>query len=344
MERLREMMWPRHLDALSEAMRRASGGVAADVAASLRTRLAGVFESYAAWLERNWAEVYADPDHPPPVMFLIASLPMAVGLPLLRAVKTDDEPLLARLETALSDGPLLDQLQAAVQGTSELDAIAKRNLVRALEWVRHGHYVDAAAPLCHGLERAFTGVARRRGIIDNRNHFRVPARTRKATRSTTCSSTSPSTRRISASCAHGCSASSATRRDTATCLTSRRIAAGSCAQSRPSWAGSSTAPAMRRRWTSWWSASSCRRRRTRPAAPPASRSEGPVAAARSSAPDCRRLPDFRVTIARPMEVFQFSLSAWTVSRNASTRSVSNAAAAASYAGSEESAKRCSSPG
>ena len=39
-----------------------------------------------------------------------------------------------------------------------------------------------------------------------------------------------------------------------------------------------------------------------------------------------------------------SLPAWTLSRNANTRSVSNAAAAASYAGSEESAKRCSSPG
>jgi hypothetical protein len=48
--------------------------------------------------------------------------------------------------------------------------------------------------------------------------------------------------------------------------------------------------------------------------------------------------------ARPMDVLQSSLSAWTVSRNASTRSVSNAAAAASYAASEESAKRCSSPG
>ena len=59
-------------------------------------RVGGAVEAYAAWLERNWAEVYADPDHPPPAMFLIASLPMAVGLPLLRAVKTDDEPLLAR--------------------------------------------------------------------------------------------------------------------------------------------------------------------------------------------------------------------------------------------------------
>ncbi len=88
----------------------------------------------------------------------------------------------ASRRTALSDGPVLDQLQAAVQGTSEPDAIAKRNLVRALEWVRHGHYVDAAAPLCHGLERAFTGVARRRGIIDSRNHFRVSARTRKSTK------------------------------------------------------------------------------------------------------------------------------------------------------------------
>jgi hypothetical protein len=82
----------------------------------------------------------------------------------------------------LSDGPLLDQLQAAVQASPELDAIAKRNLVRALEWLRQGHFVDATAPLCHGLERAFTGVARRRGIIDDRNHFRVAARTRKATK------------------------------------------------------------------------------------------------------------------------------------------------------------------
>jgi len=177
---IQEVVRPRHLEAIGEAVRRLQELPGSSLAASLRQRLAGARDSYAAWLERNWAQIYADPDRPPPVMFLLASLPMAVGLPLLRAVKIDDEPLLVRLEAALCDGPLLDQLQAAVQATPELDAIAKRHLVRALESLRDGHYIDAAPPLYHGLERAFRGVARRHGVIDGRNHFLIKARRRKA--------------------------------------------------------------------------------------------------------------------------------------------------------------------
>jgi hypothetical protein len=105
---------------------------------------------------------------------------MAVGLPLLRGLKTDDALLLDRLETALTHGPLLDQFQVAVQRTTELDPIAKRHLVRALDSLRERSYVDAAPPLYQGLERAFRGVAQRRGVIDERHLFLVEARRRKA--------------------------------------------------------------------------------------------------------------------------------------------------------------------
>jgi hypothetical protein len=49
-------------------------------------------------------------------------------------------------------------------------------------------------------------------------------------------------------------------------------------------------------------------------------------------------------VARMGNPFQVVSSVSIVSRNSSTRLVSSAAAAGSYAGSEESAKRCSSPG
>jgi len=137
-------------------------------------------ESYAAWLERNWAEVYADPDYPPPFMFVLASLPMAIGLPLLRALETDDEPLLVLLEGVIDQTLLLDAVHTAVEQNAELDAIAKRYLVRALDHLRTRQYVDAEPPLYQGLERAFRLVARQRGIVDAQNKFMVKARTAKA--------------------------------------------------------------------------------------------------------------------------------------------------------------------
>jgi len=99
------------------------------------------------------------------VLFLIAALPMSIGLPIYEAVeelKRDDE-LLDGLELALQSSSLLEQVETAVQASSELDPIAKRRLIVALEAVRIGHYIDAAPPLSQGLERAFFALARERG-------------------------------------------------------------------------------------------------------------------------------------------------------------------------------------
>jgi hypothetical protein len=175
-EQMQEVIRPRYFDQFASLGRQLQELSRAPLVESLRERLAAGLETYAAWVERNWAQIYADPDHPPPVMFLLAALPMAVGLPLLRALQKDDEPLLVRLEAALE----VDALQAAVHASPELDQVGKRHLVQGLEWLRTGQYVDAAPPLYHGLERAFKAVARRRGIIDGQNKFLVPARRRKA--------------------------------------------------------------------------------------------------------------------------------------------------------------------
>jgi len=149
---------------------------------NLRTLIANAGAAYAAWLERHWPEAYASPDHPAPVLFLIAALPMSIGLPIYEAVENAkrDEELLDGLERSLLTSSLLDQIEQAVQGSSELDAVATRRFIVALEALGDGRYIDAAPPLCQGLERAFMDVARRRRIIDHTNCFRIPARSSKA--------------------------------------------------------------------------------------------------------------------------------------------------------------------
>jgi hypothetical protein len=147
----------------------------------LGQRLLEFLERYAAWLERNWPEVYANPDHPPPAMFVLASLPMAIGLPLLRRLQAHgDEPLIALLEAAIDGTPLIDAIQTAVLQNAELDPTARRYLVTALDHLRSHQYVDAEPPLYQGLERAFKLVARRRGIVDRQNKFMINARRAKA--------------------------------------------------------------------------------------------------------------------------------------------------------------------
>jgi hypothetical protein len=145
----------------------------------LRDRFGGLVEDYYAWLERRWAELKAR-DAPPPLLFLLASLPGIVGLQLLEDLEADDAFLLNRLEEELVAGPLVETLQHAVQANGDLDAVAKRHLVQALNWVRRGQYVDAAPPLYQGLERAFKLAARQRGVIDQRNYFVVAAHRRKS--------------------------------------------------------------------------------------------------------------------------------------------------------------------
>jgi hypothetical protein len=191
---INEALHPRYVDSVSRLVEQMQQAVRPylDQFAVLGRRLqqlarAPLFEAlrefldrYGAWLERNWPQVYANPDHPPPVMFVLASLPMAIGLPLLRALEMDDEPLIALLEAAIDGTPLIDAVQIAVQQNAQLDTIATRHLVTALEHLRRRQYVDAEPPLYQGLERAFKLVARQRGIVDAENRFLVEARTSKA--------------------------------------------------------------------------------------------------------------------------------------------------------------------
>lgn len=148
----------------------------------LRRQIAGGLEAYATWLEQHWPEVYANPNHPAPVLFLIATLPMSIGLPIYLAVQEAkrDEELLDGLERALAHAPLLEKIKGAVQTSNELDPIAKRRFVVALQAVGDGHYIDAAPPLSQGLERAFMALAQRRGIIDEDNNFLISTRSSKA--------------------------------------------------------------------------------------------------------------------------------------------------------------------
>ena len=148
----------------------------------LRGKLTGALDGYLAWLEREWAEVKMR-QTPPPLIFLLASLPAIVGLQLLNELETDDRLLLARLEEELARGTLVEELQAALQPSTALDPVAKRHLVQALSWVRRGQYVDAAPPLYQGLERALKLTARRQGVIDDKNHFLVPGAHRRKARS-----------------------------------------------------------------------------------------------------------------------------------------------------------------
>jgi hypothetical protein len=175
-EQMQQAARPSYLDQIGALGRRFQELTRAPHFEALREFL----ERYGAWLERNWAQVYADPDHPPPVMFVLASLPMAIGLPLLRALETEEEPLIELLEAAIDGTPLIGAVQTAVQQNAQLDAIAKRHLVTALEHLRSRQYVDAEPPLYQGLERAFKLVARQRGIVDAQNRFMVKARSRKA--------------------------------------------------------------------------------------------------------------------------------------------------------------------
>jgi hypothetical protein len=185
-EQIQQVIRPTYLERINEtfeqiqsAIRPAAVEQIARVFEQMRERLLTGLEGYASWLERNWARIYADPNNPPPIMFLLAALPMAVGLPILRALKATDEPLLARLEDALAETSLVGALQQAVQQNPDLDSVSKQYLVTALEAVREQRYVAAAPPLAWGLERAFKELARARGIIDSNNKFRAPHKKKK---------------------------------------------------------------------------------------------------------------------------------------------------------------------
>jgi len=145
---------------------------------TIRRAVLAPLESYHAWIEREWAELKARKT-PPPVLFLLLSLPAIIALQLQESIEADDELLLGSLEDELRNGGLTAAMQATIQ-RSDLDAVAKRHLVQGLTWVEKGQYVDAAPPLYQGLERAFKIVARERGVIDDTNRFIVAAHKSRA--------------------------------------------------------------------------------------------------------------------------------------------------------------------
>jgi hypothetical protein len=139
----------------------------------VRDQASAPLRAYVAWVEREWAAAKAE-HRPPPVLFVLASLPALIGLQLLEELQGDEEPLLASLEEELASGTFGAELQNAVQRNAVLDPVAKRHLAQAVDWIAAGCYVDAAPPLYQGLERAFRLTARLRGVVDAHGNFLVP--------------------------------------------------------------------------------------------------------------------------------------------------------------------------
>ena len=140
----------------------------------LSERYAGAFEAAVRYYDEHWGELETEhPDHPQPVLFVVGSLGMAVGMPLYEAAKLrrDDSELLNVLEPVLSAPGFIAAIQAAVQVAPHLNPIQRRHLTTALGWLGERQYVDAYPPFYQGLEAGFFRVARANGVIDDRNRF-----------------------------------------------------------------------------------------------------------------------------------------------------------------------------
>jgi hypothetical protein len=85
--------------------------------AGLRRGFVRGYEDALELIDRHWATKVGNPDYPHPVLFVVASFPMAVGLPLYEAAKAgeDDTVLLATLEPVITDSDFLSDVRAAVQ-------------------------------------------------------------------------------------------------------------------------------------------------------------------------------------------------------------------------------------
>src|ERR1019366_490666 len=106
------------IKAIEEQQQRVADLQGSSVFGYLRRGFAQAYERTVAWLDNHWAELETEnPNHPHPVLFLVASFPMAVGLPLYEAAKRrdDDTALLAVLEPVLADTDLVSDIKAAVQ-------------------------------------------------------------------------------------------------------------------------------------------------------------------------------------------------------------------------------------
>ena len=145
-----------------------------DVTRNLGAQYVEIYEHAVRYYDERWAELETEnSEHPPPVLFVVGSLGVAVGRPLYEAVKLrrDDSELLEALEPVLTDADFIAEVRAAVQAAPHLNAIQKRHLITALGWLAAGHYVDAYPPFYNGLEAAFYSAARAAGVIDDSNQF-----------------------------------------------------------------------------------------------------------------------------------------------------------------------------
>lgn len=133
-----------------------------------------MYERSIGWLDHHWADVETEnADHPHPVLFLIASFSMAVGLPIYESAKMrdDDTALLATLEPVLTDAEFVDSAKAAIRSAPFVSNIAKEHLETGFDWLVRKELVKAYPPFYNGLESALYSVARAEGIIDASNRF-----------------------------------------------------------------------------------------------------------------------------------------------------------------------------
>jgi hypothetical protein len=128
------------------------------------------YEAVVDYADRHWADLETkNPDHPPPVLFVVAGLSMVAGRPLYLAVKAraDDTVLLDAVEAVVTDAAFVADVQAAVRQAPHLSEVAKRHFITAFNWVGERKYVDAYPPFYNALESALIATARADGVIDS---------------------------------------------------------------------------------------------------------------------------------------------------------------------------------
>jgi hypothetical protein len=141
----------------------------------------GLWRRIRTWIDERWADFETEhPQHPHPVLYLVAALPRALGMPIYEAVKFEDDHalLLEALEPVFTDVEFVAEIKAAI-AAAPLTDIAKEHLETGFEWLAAGEYVRAYPPFYNGLESSLMTAARARGLIDGTNRF-VGERRRRA--------------------------------------------------------------------------------------------------------------------------------------------------------------------
>ena len=162
------------MKAIQQQQQRMASIVGSPVLDAFRGGLVRVYERSIGWLDHHWADLETEnADHPHPVLFLVASFSMAVGLPIYESAKMrdDDTALLATLEPVLTDAEFVDSAKAAIRSAPFVSDIAKEHLETGFDWLVRKELVKAYPPFYNGLESALYSVARAEGIIDASNRF-----------------------------------------------------------------------------------------------------------------------------------------------------------------------------